>query len=36
MKTDPVCGMNVDEAGAIHKSIFRGESYVFCSLPGGF
>ena len=31
MKTDPVCGMNVDEAGAIHKSIFRGKSYVFCS-----
>ena len=30
---DPVCGMRVDEWGAVHLTEFDGETYVFCS-PG--
>jgi L-lactate dehydrogenase len=31
MAKDPVCGMEVDEARAKHKAIFRGEPYLFCT-----
>jgi YHS domain-containing protein len=29
--TDPVCGMPVDPAKATAKSIYKGETYYFCS-----
>ncbi len=31
MKSDPVCGMKVDEKKTKYKSMFRGTSYFFCS-----
>ncbi len=31
MKTDPVCGMKVDENRTRQKSMFRGMNYYFCS-----
>ena len=30
MKTDPVCGMKVDEKKAPATSTFEGQRYVFC------
>jgi len=33
MATDPVCGMDVDEATAKHKTEYKGETYYFCA-PG--
>ena len=30
---DVVCGMMVDTATAQHKSVYKGETYYFCS-PG--
>jgi Cu+-exporting ATPase len=30
-RTDPVCGMNVEPAGARHRSTFAGREHVFCS-----
>jgi YHS domain-containing protein len=29
--TDPVCGMTVDPLTAIHKAVFEGKTYWFCS-----
>jgi xanthine dehydrogenase accessory factor len=29
--TDPVCGMTVDPLTAIHKSVYRDQTYWFCS-----
>ena len=31
MAIDPVCGMNVDENSALHKSEYEGQVYYFCS-----
>lgn len=31
MSTDPVCGMTVNEATAASKSIYKGQTYYFCS-----
>lgn len=31
MKTDPVCGMRVEESGAAEKIEYQGEEYLFCS-----
>jgi YHS domain-containing protein len=31
MVKDPVCHMNVDEAKAAAKSIFKGVTYYFCA-----
>jgi YHS domain-containing protein len=31
MSTDPVCGMNVDEASAPARSEYQGRTYYFCS-----
>ena len=33
MAKDPVCGMDVDEKTAEHKSEYKGQTYYFCS-PG--
>lgn len=33
MAIDPVCGMEVDENTALHKSEYDGKLYTFCS-PG--
>ena len=33
MAIDPVCGMQVDEKTAKHKSEYKGETYYFCA-PG--
>jgi YHS domain-containing protein len=33
MATDPVCGMDVDEATAKHKTEYRGQTYYLCA-PG--
>ncbi len=33
MAIDPVCGMEVDERTAAHKSDYSGKTYHFCS-PG--
>ena len=33
MARDPVCGMDVDEKTAKHKSEHAGQSYYFCA-PG--
>jgi Cu+-exporting ATPase len=33
MAIDPVCGMDVDERKATHKSDYNGKTYYFCS-PG--
>jgi YHS domain-containing protein len=33
MATDPVCGMDVDEASAKHTAEFNGDTYYFCA-PG--
>ena len=33
MAIDPVCGMQVDEKAAKHKSEYKGETYYFCA-PG--
>ena len=33
MAIDPICGMQVDERTATHKSEYNGKSYYFCS-PG--
>jgi Cu+-exporting ATPase len=30
MAKDPVCGMNVDEKTAKHKSEYKGKTYYFC------
>jgi Cu+-exporting ATPase len=31
MKTDPVCGMQVNEQSPAASSTYNGEKYVFCS-----
>lgn len=31
MKTDPVCGMQVDENKSQHQSQYGGQKYSFCS-----
>lgn len=31
MATDPVCGMKVAEATAVATSIYKGQTYYFCS-----
>lgn len=31
MTKDPVCGMQIDEAGAAGQSDYQGETYYFCS-----
>lgn len=31
MVTDPVCGMAVDERQAAATSVYRGQTYHFCS-----
>lgn len=31
MKTDPVCGMQVDPAKAVGSSEYQGQTYYFCS-----
>ncbi len=31
MATDPVCGMQVDERSASHKSEHQGKTHYFCS-----
>ena len=31
MATDPVCGMQVDEAGGTRSVEYAGETYYFCS-----
>jgi YHS domain-containing protein len=33
MAIDPVCGMEVDEKTAKHKTEYKGETYYFCA-PG--
>lgn len=33
MAIDPVCGMEVDEKTAVHKSEYKGKRYYFCA-PG--
>ena len=33
MTKDPVCGMDVDEKTAKNKSVYKGQTYYFCS-PG--
>ncbi len=33
METDPVCGMKVNPANAAAKSVYKGQTYYFCS-PG--
>jgi YHS domain-containing protein len=33
MARDPVCGMDVDEKTAQHKSEYQGQTYYFCA-PG--
>lgn len=33
MTRDPVCGMDVDERSATNKSVYKGQTYYFCS-PG--
>lgn len=33
MAKDLVCGMDVDEATAVHKSEYKGQTYYFCA-PG--
>jgi YHS domain-containing protein len=33
MAKDPVCGMDVDEQTAQHKSEYNGKTYYFCA-PG--
>ena len=33
MAKDPVCGMDVDEKTAQHKSDYQGTTYYFCA-PG--
>lgn len=33
MAKDPVCGMDVDEKTAAGQSVYKGQSYYFCS-PG--
>ena len=33
MAKDPVCGMDVDEATAQHKTDYQGTTYYFCA-PG--
>jgi YHS domain-containing protein len=33
MAIDPVCGMNVDEKTAVHKSEYEDRTYYFCA-PG--
>ncbi len=32
MTTDPVCGMQVDPRTAAGKSVYKGQTYYFCSL----
>jgi YHS domain-containing protein len=31
MAKDPVCGMDVDEKTAQHKSEYQGQTYYFCA-----
>lgn len=31
MAKDPVCGMQVDESKAPHRSEYKGKTYYFCS-----
>jgi len=31
MAKDVVCGMDVDEATAVHKSEYQGKTYYFCA-----
>lgn len=33
MTKDPVCGMDVDERTAKNTSVYKGQTYYFCS-PG--
>jgi YHS domain-containing protein len=28
---DPVCGMEVDTERAVHKAVYKGKVYYFCS-----
>lgn len=32
MARDPICGMNVDEKNAEHRTEYQGNTYYFCSL----
>ncbi len=32
MAKDPVCGMDVDEKTAKHKTTYDGKTYYFCAL----
>ncbi|MEM4970689.1 MAG: YHS domain-containing protein [Sulfolobales archaeon] len=31
MAIDPVCGMDVDPSKAVHKTVYKGKVYYFCS-----
>ncbi|MCP8304252.1 MAG: YHS domain-containing protein [archaeon] len=31
MAKDPICGMDVNEKTAEHKSEYKGQTYYFCS-----
>lgn len=31
MAKDPVCGMDVDESTAKHKTEYKGKTYYFCA-----
>jgi YHS domain-containing protein len=31
MAIDPVCGMDVDPAKAVHKTAYKGKVHYFCS-----
>lgn len=31
MVTDPVCGMDIDEATAVATTEYQGQTYYFCS-----
>jgi len=33
MAKDPVCGMDVNEKNAKHKTTYKGKTYYFCA-PG--
>jgi len=31
MVKDPVCGMNIDEKKVTQKTLYKGQTYYFCS-----
>jgi len=31
--TDPVCGMTIEDSGAVAKSTYKDKTYYFCSKP---